>query len=75
MCVEIMMAQLMGDEAENQAQFAHARWRLAIVIPAWTGQVAILLGIMGIFCYRLAETLDEWDAMREAGDVPRVELV
>lgn len=62
-------------ELSDQAQYAHARWRLALLIPAWIGQVAMLLGLMGIFSYRLVETLEHWDEMKEAGDVPRVELV
>ncbi len=57
------------------AQFTRAGWRMAILVPFWTAQTAMLLGLMGIFSYRLAETTEHWDEMREAGDNPRVELV
>ncbi|OIW26564.1 hypothetical protein CONLIGDRAFT_646722 [Coniochaeta ligniaria NRRL 30616] len=64
----------MSDLAD-QAQFARSQWGMAILIPFWTAQTAMLLGLMGIFSYRLAETTEHWDEMREAGDTPRVELV
>jgi hypothetical protein len=45
------------------------------LIPAWAAQIAMVLGLMGIFSYRMAETCEHWDEMRKAGDVPSVELV
>ena len=63
----------MADDID-MAQFNRARWRMAMLIPLWTAQIAMLLGLMGIFSYRLAETTEHWDEMRAAGDTPRVEL-
>jgi hypothetical protein len=62
-------------ESTDMAQFHRAAWRIALLIPSWTIQISILLGLMGIFSYRLAETTENWDEMRAAGDTPRVELV
>jgi hypothetical protein len=62
-------------ELPDMAQFARAGWRMALLIPSWVAQIAMLLGLMGIFTYRLAETIEHWDEMRAAGDTPRVELV
>jgi hypothetical protein len=62
-------------DAENMAQFARAGWRMVLLVPVWMAQIALLLGLLGIFAYRLAETVDDWDEMRAAGDTPRVELV
>jgi hypothetical protein len=64
----------MGDPSD-EARHAHARWRLGLLIPAWTAQIAMVLVLMGIFSYRMAETCEHWDEMRKAGDVPSVELV
>ncbi len=60
---------------ENMAQFAHARWKLAYLIPSWGIQMAILLGSMGIFAYRLAETLENYKERDAGGQVPVVEVV
>lgn len=62
-------------ETSDLAQFKRAGWRMLLLIPCWTAQIAMLLGLMGIFTYRLAETIEHWDEMRAAGDTPRVELV
>jgi hypothetical protein len=59
----------------DMAEFNRAGWRMGLLIPSWTAQIALLLGLMGIFSYRLAETTEHWDEMRAAGDTPRVELV
>lgn len=37
--------------------------------------MALVLGLMGIFAYRMAETCEHWKEMKRAGDVPHVELV
>lgn len=59
----------------DHAQFERVGWRKGLLIPFWIGQVSILLSLMGIFSYRLAETLEHWDEMVATGDLPRVELV
>ncbi|CAK7229881.1 hypothetical protein SCUCBS95973_007380 [Sporothrix curviconia] len=59
----------------NQAQFVHARWRRAVLFPVWAFQMIVLLSILGIFSYRLAETAEHFAADRKAGKVPTVELV
>ncbi|KAH8888635.1 hypothetical protein GQ53DRAFT_749032 [Thozetella sp. PMI_491] len=57
------------------AQFARARWRLAVMIPSWGLLMAILLGSMGIFAYRLAETLEHYKERDDGGQVPIIEVV
>lgn len=64
----------MSDIADQEL-FARAGWRLKWLIPTWAAQMAMLLGLLGIFTYRLAETTEHWDEMKDAGDAPRVELV
>ncbi|KAL1891190.1 hypothetical protein Sste5346_007823 [Sporothrix stenoceras] len=58
----------------NQAQFVRARWRRAILFPVWAFQTALLLAILGVFSYRLAETAEHFAENKKAGKVPTVEL-
>jgi hypothetical protein len=59
----------------EQAQFDRARWRMAILIPAWIAQVGLLLSLMGLFSYRLADTLTNYKEEEENGLIPVVEVV
>ncbi|KAL1876375.1 hypothetical protein VTK73DRAFT_9444 [Phialemonium thermophilum] len=59
----------------DQAEFEWVGWRLKLLIPLWTAQVAMLLGLMGIFSYRLAETVQRWEEKDKKGKLPMVELV
>ncbi|KAJ9148498.1 hypothetical protein NKR23_g4793 [Pleurostoma richardsiae] len=61
----------MGD----QVQFDRASWRLAVLVPAWTAQTSMLLCLMGIFSYRLAETLENFEENDKKGNFPTVEVV
>lgn len=45
------------------------------MIPFWAVQVSILLGLMGIFAYRLAETFEHYDDEKNNGEAPMVEVV
>jgi hypothetical protein len=59
----------------DQALYARARWRKAVLIPLWTAQVFLLLCSMGVFAYRLAETLEHYEERDQLGEVPVVEVV
>jgi len=59
----------------DQVLYARAGWRKAILVPLWTFQIAVLLCLMGIFAYRLAETFEYYEERDKAGDVPIVEVV
>ncbi|ERS95427.1 uncharacterized protein SPSK_01715 [Sporothrix schenckii 1099-18] len=58
----------------DQEQFVRARWRRGILFPAWAVQAALLLGVLGVFSYRLADTAEHFADNRAAGKVPSVEL-
>ncbi|KLU85671.1 hypothetical protein MAPG_04693 [Magnaporthiopsis poae ATCC 64411] len=45
----------MGKHRE-QGHFDRARWRLALLVPFWILQLLFLLGLMGVFSYRLVAT-------------------
>lgn len=55
--------------------FQRAKWRLQLLIPAWIFQIVILLGLMGIFAYRVAETVDHYSESKQNGQIPMVEIV
>ncbi|CAK7197819.1 hypothetical protein SEUCBS139899_000468 [Sporothrix eucalyptigena] len=59
----------------NHSQFMRARWRRAVLFPVWSFQAVLLLGILGVFSYRLAETAEHFAENHAAGKVPTVELV
>ncbi|EFX03787.1 hypothetical protein CMQ_715 [Grosmannia clavigera kw1407] len=59
----------------NQTQFERARWRKALLFPPWILQIAMLLSLMGIFSYRLAETVENYEENNKNGKMPVVELV
>ncbi|KAH6615678.1 hypothetical protein B0J18DRAFT_287604 [Chaetomium sp. MPI-SDFR-AT-0129] len=59
----------------DQVLYARARWRKTILIPLWVFQLTVLLGLMGIFAYRLAETFEHYEEMNKLNQVPIVEVV
>ncbi len=59
----------------EQAQFDRARWRKAFLLPFWLAQIALLLGLVGLFSYRLAETIEYFEENQNQGKVPMIEFV
>ncbi|KAL2194909.1 hypothetical protein P885DRAFT_62602 [Corynascus similis CBS 632.67] len=59
----------------DQVLHARAAWRNAVLIPLWIFQVAVLLCLMGIFAYRLADTFKHYQERNKMGDMPIVEVV
>jgi hypothetical protein len=59
----------------DQVLYARARWQKRILIPLWTFQMAVLLCLMGIFAYRLAETFEHYEEHNKLGEMPIVEVV
>ncbi|KAL2268399.1 hypothetical protein VTJ83DRAFT_3245 [Remersonia thermophila] len=59
----------------DQLLYSRAGWRKRVLVPLWTFQVAILLCLMCLFTYRLAETFDHYEEGKQRGRPPTVELV
>ncbi|KAL0939512.1 uncharacterized protein CTRU02_206122 [Colletotrichum truncatum] len=60
----------------QQAQFDRARWRMALLVPFWILQLLVLLAVIGLFSWRLSDTLMNWDTEVESkGMFPTVEVV
>ncbi|TQN64541.1 hypothetical protein CSHISOI_10882 [Colletotrichum shisoi] len=60
----------------RQAQFDRARWRMALLIPFWVMQLLVLLVVVGLFSWRLSDTLKNWGTEEQTkGMFPLVEVV
>ncbi|KHN97139.1 uncharacterized protein MAM_04736 [Metarhizium album ARSEF 1941] len=58
-----------------QAQFERARWRAAVLFPIWALQLLLTTSMMGLFAWRLGDTLKQSDERESAGRVPTIEFV
>ncbi|KAK4160114.1 hypothetical protein QBC43DRAFT_347507 [Cladorrhinum sp. PSN259] len=65
----------MGSIDFDQVLFSRASWRKTVLVPAWLFQVVVLLCLMGIFAYRLAETFEHYSDEKNNGEAPMVEVV
>jgi len=59
----------------DQAQFDRASWRKALLFPLWLAQIVLLFSLVGIFSYRLADTVPKFKENKDNGNVPMIELV
>lgn len=50
---------------QKQDQHDRAGWRKSFLLPSWIAQIILLLGLIGIFAYRLAETVERYKAESE----------
>ncbi|KAI1075983.1 hypothetical protein F5B20DRAFT_344469 [Whalleya microplaca] len=65
---------MIGTHRDN-AQFSRARWRKSLLLPCWIAQILLLLGIMGLFSYRLSRTVRTWEEEEGKGEMPLVEFI
>jgi hypothetical protein len=59
----------------QQGQFDRARWRGLILGPFWFLQIALLLCLMGVFSYRLAETSELLKDKGKRASVSTIKIV
>ncbi|KAF3359422.1 NAD-dependent deacetylase hst4 [Verticillium dahliae VDG1] len=60
----------------QQAQFGRAKWRMSILLPCWVLQISLLLATIGLFSWRLAHSVREYEEdKRKGGNVRATELV
>ncbi|KAK7757492.1 hypothetical protein SLS62_000507 [Diatrype stigma] len=59
----------------DQAHFGRAKWRKRILLPCWMVQIVFLMVLIGLFSYRLSQTVITWRDEDEKGQVPMVEFV
>ncbi|QUC21153.1 uncharacterized protein UV8b_05396 [Ustilaginoidea virens] len=53
-----------------QAQFERARWRTMILLPAWTLQLLLTMSMMGLFAWRLGDTIKHHGQRGRTAKVP-----
>ncbi|KAL7797259.1 hypothetical protein V8C37DRAFT_370517 [Trichoderma ceciliae] len=58
-----------------RAQFDRAKWRLLLLGPAWSLQLALAFGMLGLFSWRLGDTIQNFEARNKAGKAPAIEYV
>ncbi|KAH0493022.1 hypothetical protein TgHK011_007945 [Trichoderma gracile] len=58
-----------------QAQFERAKWRLLLLAPAWSVQLTLAFGMLGLFSWRLGDTIRYFDDRDTAGKAPVIEYV
>ncbi|KAL7951408.1 hypothetical protein V8C42DRAFT_7274 [Trichoderma barbatum] len=59
----------------SQAQFQRAKWRLLLLAPAWSLQLTLAFGMLGLFSWRLGDTIHHFEARDKAGKAPVIEYV
>ncbi|KAK8065390.1 hypothetical protein PG997_012137 [Apiospora hydei] len=57
----------------DQAHFGFAKWRKRILLPCWFVQIPLQLGLMGVFSYRLSNSVNSYNG--EPDKIPTVEFV
>lgn len=58
----------------SQAHFERARWRLRILAPAWLVSLALTIPLMGLFAWRLGDTLKHYKSREDLGEKPTIEI-
>lgn len=69
--------QELGDMANHRAaaQFDRAKWRLALLAPLWALQLLLATSMMGLFSWRLGDTVKHYDDREQKGETPTIEFV
>ncbi|KAL7619903.1 hypothetical protein AAE478_010450 [Parahypoxylon ruwenzoriense] len=65
----------MSYKHRDNGQFSRAGWKKRLLIPCWLAQMLLLMGMMGLFSYRLSHTARTWKEDEDKGEVPLVEFV
>ncbi|KAI5462341.1 hypothetical protein BGZ63DRAFT_211343 [Mariannaea sp. PMI_226] len=58
-----------------QAQFHRAKWRLLVLLPIWMLQLGLTTAMIGLFAWRLGDTLKSYKDQDDKGGTPVIELV
>jgi len=60
----------------DQVLFSRSKWRLKLLVPCWIFQLLVLLCLMGIFAYRVVDTVEHYSHQENNnGQIPMVEIV
>ncbi|KAF5017421.1 hypothetical protein F66182_10649 [Fusarium sp. NRRL 66182] len=64
-----------GGNHRAQAQFDRSKWRAMVLIPTWTLQLALTMSMMGLFAWRLGDSMKEKRDDDKENDDPMIEIV
>ncbi|KAF4982695.1 hypothetical protein FZEAL_1722 [Fusarium zealandicum] len=66
---------MLNGNHRSQAQFDRAKWRLKVLLPTWVVQLVLTTAMMGLFAWRLGDTMKEYRDDDKSNDDPMIELV
>ncbi|KAK7433382.1 hypothetical protein QQZ08_000322 [Neonectria magnoliae] len=58
-----------------QAQFDRAKWRFMVLLPIWVIQLGLTMTLVGLFAWRLGDTMKTYDDQDKKGGLPVIEVV
>jgi hypothetical protein len=58
-----------------QAQFDRSKWRAIVLVPTWAIQLCLSMGMMGLFAYRLGDSMKANKDGDKKNDDPTIEIV
>ncbi|KAI1433802.1 hypothetical protein GGR50DRAFT_465365 [Xylaria sp. CBS 124048] len=65
----------MARSHRQNAHFSRAKWKRWVVVPCWAFQMTIQAGLVGLFSYRLSQTIMAWEDDANGGGIPLVEFI
>ncbi|KAG7419291.1 hypothetical protein DER46DRAFT_191649 [Fusarium sp. MPI-SDFR-AT-0072] len=66
---------LINGNHRAQAQFDRAKWRPMVMIPTWLLQLGLSMSMMGLFAYRLGDSMKVNKDNDKKNDDPTIEIV
>lgn len=66
---------LISGNHRAQAQFDRAKWRPMVMIPTWVLQLGLSMSMMGLFAYRLGNSMKVNKDSDKKNDDPTIEIV
>jgi thiol:disulfide interchange protein len=66
---------LINGNHRAQAQFDRAKWRPMVMIPTWVLQLGLSMSMMGLFAYRLGDSMKVNKDNDKKNDDPTIEIV
>lgn len=58
----------------SQAQFDRAKWRLIVLLPFWFLQLSLTGAMVGLFAWRLGDTMKTYEEQDKKGGLPTIEV-
>ncbi|KAF4465777.1 hypothetical protein FALBO_7371 [Fusarium albosuccineum] len=66
---------MLNGNHRSQAQFDRAKWRMTVLLPTWVLQLGLTTSMMGLFAWRLGDSVKANNDGNKHNDDPAIELV